>query len=155
MHGWTFIQTNTWANGRMKSYVMKIMSINSWPCQTLFFTFNEAYFVQSEKFQFLISVNLAIYKGWVEKNRIRNTQSMILFNTERVLNMGQYLWFIIICVTDAWVDVHTDQHMSGRTDEITCVTLYYPITLEWHENKNCILAMCSVVYWSFARTRSV
>jgi len=45
--------------------------------------------------------------------------------------------------------------MSGRTDEITCVTLYYPITLEWHEKKNCISVMCSVVYWSFARTRSV
>ena len=53
------------------------------------------------------------------------------------------------------MDVHTDRRISGRTDEITCVTLYYPITLEWHENKNCILAMCSVVYWSFARTRSV
>ena len=42
-----------------------------------------------------------------------------------------------------------------RTDEITCVTLYYPITLEWHEKKNYISVMCSVVYWSFARTRSV
>jgi hypothetical protein len=39
---------------------------------------------------------------------------------------------------DRRMDVHTDRRMSGRTDEITCVTLYYPITLEWHENKNCI-----------------
>jgi hypothetical protein len=56
---------------------------------------------------------------------------------------------------DRRMDVHTDRRMSERTDEITCVTLYYPITLEWHEKKNCILVMCSVVYWSFARTRYV
>ena len=31
---------------------------------------------------------------------------------------------------DRGMDVHTDRRMSGRTDEITCVTLYYPITLE-------------------------
>jgi hypothetical protein len=28
-------------------------------------------------------------KGWVEKNRIRNTRSIILFNTERVLANDQ------------------------------------------------------------------
>ena len=56
---------------------------------------------------------------------------------------------------DGCMDVHTDRCMSRRTDEITCVTLYYPITLEWHEKKNCISVMCSVVSWSFARTRSV
>ena len=32
--------------------------------------------------------------------------------------------------TDKRMDVHTDRRMSRRTDEITCVTLYYPITLE-------------------------
>ena len=31
---------------------------------------------------------------------------------------------------DRRMDVHTDRRMSGRTDEITCVTLYYPIILE-------------------------
>ena len=31
---------------------------------------------------------------------------------------------------DRRMDVHTDRRMSGRKDEITCVTLYYPITLE-------------------------
>ena len=31
---------------------------------------------------------------------------------------------------DRRMDVHIDRRMSGRTDEITCVTLYYPITLE-------------------------
>jgi hypothetical protein len=31
---------------------------------------------------------------------------------------------------DKCMDVHTDRRMSGRTDEITPVTLYYPITLE-------------------------
>jgi hypothetical protein len=56
---------------------------------------------------------------------------------------------------DRRMDVHTDRRMSGQTNEITCVTLYYPITLEWHEKKNCISVMCSVVSWSFARTRSV
>jgi hypothetical protein len=41
--------------------------------------------IKASTLLFLISVNLAIFKGWVEKNRIRNTRSMILFNTERVL----------------------------------------------------------------------
>ena len=31
---------------------------------------------------------------------------------------------------DRHMEVHTDRRMSGRTDEITCVTLYYPIILE-------------------------
>jgi hypothetical protein len=56
---------------------------------------------------------------------------------------------------DRRMNFHTDRRMSGRTDEITCVTLYYPITLEWHEKKNCISVICSVVYWSFASVRSV
>jgi hypothetical protein len=30
---------------------------------------------------------------------------------------------------DRRMHVHTDRRMSGRRDEITCVTLYYPITL--------------------------
>jgi hypothetical protein len=28
---------------------------------------------------------------------------------------------------DRHMEVHTDRRMSGRTDAITCVTLYYPI----------------------------
>jgi hypothetical protein len=38
--------------------------------------------------------------------------------------------------------------------ELSWFPLYYPITLEWHEQKNCISVMCSVS-WSFTRTRSV
>ena len=47
---------------------------------------------------------------------------------------------------DRRMDVHTDRRMSGWMDEITCVTLCYPITLESYEKKNCISVMCSVVY---------
>ena len=68
-----------------------------------------------------------------------------------------FMIYHIMCdgCIDRRMNVHTDRRMSGRTGEITCVTLYYPITLEWHEKKNCISVMCSVVYWSFARTPSV
>ena len=51
--------------------------------------------------------------------------------------------------THSWTVNHTDRRISARTDEIACVALYYPITLEWHEKKNCIWVMCFVVYWSF------
>jgi hypothetical protein len=69
--------------------------------------------IKASTLLFLISVNLAILKGWVEKNRIRGPIFMIYHN---------------MCdgCMDRRMDVHTDRRMSGRTDEITCVTLYYP-----------------------------
>ena len=45
--------------------------------------------IKASTLLFLISVNLAIFRGWVEQNAIRNTRSMILFNMDRVLANDQ------------------------------------------------------------------
>jgi hypothetical protein len=42
---------------------------------------------------------------------------------------------------DRRMDVHIDRRMSGRTDEITCVTLYYPHSSDM--KKRIVFQLCA------------
>ena len=44
--------------------------------------------------------------------------------------IDQYGPILVFMIYYNMCDRCMDRRMSGRTDEITCVTLYYPITLE-------------------------
>jgi hypothetical protein len=79
--------------------------------------------------------------------------------------MGQYLWSIIICVTDAWTDAFMDGQSywqtHKRTDGWNCMCssiLPNHTRVTWKKELHLsyvlrglliIWVMCSVVYWSF------
>jgi hypothetical protein len=72
--------------------------------------------------------------------------------------MGQYLWFIIICVTDAWTDawtfILTDAWAEDGWNYMCNSILPNHTRVTW--KKELYFSMCSVVYYqSFARTCSV
>jgi hypothetical protein len=64
------------------------------------------------------------------KDRILSEMHNEYLNMAIIIDQYGPMFMIYHNMRDGCMYVHTDRHMSGRTDEITCVTLYYPITLE-------------------------